>query len=55
MVTRVQVSTNQKNLAPFVLYSETQLTFQSDKAIALSGIAKVMRDAFKDEYVAGLW
>jgi hypothetical protein len=36
-------------------YSETQLTFNSDKAIALSGIAKVMRDTFKDEYVAGLW
>lgn len=36
-------------------YSETQLTFKSDKAIALSGIAKVMRNTFKDEYIAGLW
>ena len=36
-------------------YSETQLTFTSDKAIALSGIAKVMRNIFNDEYVAGLW
>lgn len=36
-------------------YSGCQLTFGSDKAIALSGIAKVMRDVFQDEYVAGLW
>lgn len=36
-------------------YSQTHLTFKSDKVIALSGIAKYMRDLFQDEYVAGMW
>lgn len=36
-------------------YSQTHLTFKSDKVIALSGIAKRMRELFQDEYVAGMW
>lgn len=38
-----------------VTYAHCQLSFGSDKAVALSGIAKVMCDYFQDEYVAGLW
>ena len=36
-------------------YSRSILTFSSDKMIALSGIAKIARETFRDEYVAGMW
>jgi hypothetical protein len=36
-------------------YSACELTRPEDKLIALSGIAKVMRDILKDEYIVGLW
>lgn len=36
-------------------YSFTFLTFPGDKLIALSGIAKRVRSAVEDEYVAGMW
>jgi hypothetical protein len=31
------------------------LTFDSDKLIALSGVAKMVQQELKDEYLAGLW
>jgi hypothetical protein len=36
-------------------YSKCQLTFGKDKALAISGVAKMMRDILDDEYIAGLW
>jgi len=37
-------------------YSRSALTFSSDKLVAISGIAKVTREALKnDEYIAGMW
>jgi len=36
-------------------YSRMDLTKQSDKLIAISGIAKHMQDVLNDLYVAGLW
>jgi hypothetical protein len=36
-------------------YSECQLTYASDKALAISGVAKKMQKIVGDEYVAGLW
>ena len=35
--------------------SQSLLTYQGDKLIALSGIAKVMRGIFQDEYFVGMW
>jgi hypothetical protein len=37
------------------IYSKTQLTNASDKLIALSGIAKMMFDQIRGQYVAGMW
>ena len=37
------------------LYSAKKLTYTSDKLVALSGIAKLMQQAFDDQYCAGLW
>jgi Heterokaryon incompatibility protein (HET) len=36
-------------------YTEAELTQPSDKLIALSGIADILRKAYKDEYLAGIW
>ncbi|KAF4635203.1 hypothetical protein G7Y89_g2896 [Cudoniella acicularis] len=36
-------------------YSECSLTRSEDKLVALSVLAKSMRDATSDEYVAGMW
>ena len=36
-------------------YSRMTLTNQSDKLIAISGIAKHMREVLNDQYIAGLW
>ncbi|KXX79583.1 Heterokaryon incompatibility protein 6, OR allele, partial [Madurella mycetomatis] len=36
-------------------YTACALTFQSDKLIAFSGVAKYMAEILKDEYVAGMW
>jgi hypothetical protein len=36
-------------------YSRSALTFPGDKMVAISGIAKHLRSAMKDEYVAGMW
>ena len=36
-------------------YSECQLTYQSDKTMALAGLAGEMRRASGDVYLAGLW
>ena len=38
-----------------VTYTQCMLSNPSDKLIALSGIAKRMRDIIQDEYVAGMW
>ncbi|RSL44918.1 hypothetical protein CEP54_014492 [Fusarium duplospermum] len=36
-------------------YSNTKLTYGEDKLVALSGIAKLFQQMFKDRYLAGLW
>ncbi|CAI6332914.1 unnamed protein product [Periconia digitata] len=36
-------------------YTASNLTFRGDKLIALSAVAKVMRDILRDDYVAGMW
>ena len=36
-------------------YSRCFLTYDSDKAVALSGVAKHIRTAVNDVYVAGMW
>jgi hypothetical protein len=36
-------------------YSNSLLTYQSDKLVALSGIAKFMQNRYNDDYVAGMW
>lgn len=36
-------------------YSRTSITFDSDKLIAISGIARALLGLFDDEYLAGLW
>jgi hypothetical protein len=38
-----------------VAYTATEITFDSDRSIALSGVVKALRDAYKYEYVAGMW
>jgi len=37
------------------LYWGTRLTIETDKLIALSGIAQSVQEAIKSEYLAGLW
>ncbi|RMJ15781.1 hypothetical protein CDV36_004546 [Fusarium kuroshium] len=36
-------------------YSRTELTRPEDKLVALSGVAKLFQQTFKDRYLAGLW
>ncbi|KAF2182277.1 hypothetical protein K469DRAFT_712902 [Zopfia rhizophila CBS 207.26] len=36
-------------------YTKCALTRQSDKLIAISGLARFFHDTTRDEYVAGLW
>jgi hypothetical protein len=36
-------------------YTACELSFPSDKLVAISAVAKVMRDILQDEYVAGMW
>lgn len=36
-------------------YTACKLTFQSDKLIACSGLAKIIQARIEDEYVAGMW
>jgi hypothetical protein len=36
-------------------YSRCQLTFATDKLVAMSGLAKTMKDGVDDTYLAGLW
>ncbi|KAK5677974.1 hypothetical protein LTS10_009858 [Elasticomyces elasticus] len=36
-------------------YSQCELTYASDKIIAISGVAKVFQRSLQDEYVAGYW
>jgi len=36
-------------------YSRCKLTMQSDKLVAISGIAKYMKSIISDQYIAGLW
>ncbi|KAK8859801.1 heterokaryon incompatibility protein-domain-containing protein [Apiospora arundinis] len=36
-------------------YTACDLTFPSDKLVAISGIAKMVRSILNDEYVAGMW
>ena len=36
-------------------YSKTNITFPTDRLVALSGLAQIMSNALEDEYVAGLW
>ena len=37
------------------LYSRLRLTKAKDTLIALSGLAKTVREAMEDEYLAGIW
>jgi hypothetical protein len=37
------------------LYSRGRLTCSSDKLVAISGIARVIQERSKDQYLAGLW
>ncbi|KAF2247298.1 HET-domain-containing protein [Trematosphaeria pertusa] len=37
------------------MYTKCNLTYTTDKLVALSGIAKLMEQALDDEYCAGLW
>jgi hypothetical protein len=37
------------------IYTTCELTYPSDKLIALSGVAKIMAQVLHDEYCAGLW
>jgi len=37
------------------LYTSCNLTYTTDKLVALSGVAKLMEQALDDEYCAGLW
>jgi len=37
------------------MYSATSLTYDTDRLVAFSGIAKKFMDGHKDEYLAGLW
>ena len=36
-------------------YSSTKLSFETDKLVAISGIAKEIQGILKDDYIAGLW
>lgn len=36
-------------------YSKTNITFDSDRAVAISGVAKVIRQVSEMKYIAGLW
>ncbi|KAK3402148.1 heterokaryon incompatibility protein-domain-containing protein [Sordaria brevicollis] len=36
-------------------YSACKLTFQSDKLVACSGLAKIIQARIKDKYVVGMW
>ena len=36
-------------------YSTTMLSFETDKLVAISGIAKQMKSTLQDDYIAGLW
>lgn len=36
-------------------FSDTELTCQTDRLPAISGLAKLYQDVFQDEYLAGLW
>ncbi|KAJ4419164.1 hypothetical protein N0V85_001120 [Neurospora sp. IMI 360204] len=36
-------------------YTACELTFQSDKLVACSGLAKIIQARINDEYVAGMW
>ncbi|KAI8633248.1 HET-domain-containing protein [Xylariaceae sp. FL1651] len=36
-------------------YSETAVTFSSDKLVAVSGIVKVLRKTLNDVYIVGMW
>ena len=38
-----------------VQYSKTSLTKNTDKLVALSGLAKSFQDILQDQYIAGLW
>ncbi|KAH7119527.1 heterokaryon incompatibility protein-domain-containing protein [Dendryphion nanum] len=37
------------------MYTKCDLTYTTDKLVALSGVAKLMEQALDDEYCAGLW
>jgi hypothetical protein len=36
-------------------YSGAKLTFEEDKLVAISGIARIFQERLNDEYIAGLW
>ncbi|RSL55827.1 hypothetical protein CEP53_006959 [Fusarium sp. AF-6] len=38
-----------------IQYSQTELTYGEDKLVALSGVAKLFQQTFKDRYLAGMW
>lgn len=38
-----------------IKYSSCELTYSKDKLTALSGLARMMQENSKDEYVAGMW
>lgn len=37
------------------VYSQCHLSFNKDKMVAISGLARVMKDSFKCDYLAGMW
>jgi hypothetical protein len=37
------------------IYTRCELTYASDRLVALSGVAKIMCEVLNDEYCAGLW
>jgi hypothetical protein len=36
-------------------YSNCSLTYQKDKIVAISGVARLLSESWKDQYCAGLW
>ncbi|KAF2792568.1 hypothetical protein K505DRAFT_221470, partial [Melanomma pulvis-pyrius CBS 109.77] len=58
---RIQLDTTEEHSVSYLwagivaMYSKCELTYGTDKLVALSGVAKLMEQALDDEYCAGLW
>ena len=46
-----------KSLWTFIVqsYSNCHLTYSNDKLVAISGLARIIQDQTRDEYIAGMW